>query len=266
MTQQLFERIIGEPPPSTVDVEQIIRRERRGRRRRWLGGAGAGLAAAAVTLSIGAVGAARTGGPPPSGAQPPATVPAPSSVDPGRDVRDSSERLSRAMREAVRRVAPAAELAGAPGRAPLFVKGLRLETRTNVPSPRVGGMLPKGDVFVGGADVWVGDRHGHLNIEVSMGAHHPALACGPPRKQPGCSEVEGPGGAQVIRLTTGKVVADRQGTAYTVIAQFADGRAVQIEHDNLVRGEQRAGGRLSARPPLSVDQLTRIALDPALVP
>jgi hypothetical protein len=50
MTQQIFEDLVGTPPPSTVDIKRIVERERRAQRTRWVSVL-AGVAIVAVTAS-----------------------------------------------------------------------------------------------------------------------------------------------------------------------------------------------------------------------
>ena len=117
---------IGTSPPSTVDLDRIIRRERRGRRIRRIG---AGCAAAAMTALAVTVGAALTGGIRPSSgpASAPGSVASPAppqaSVSPSpAGFRPQTGRLQAALEQALTEVAPDAGwiyMPDVPGETPL---------------------------------------------------------------------------------------------------------------------------------------------------
>ncbi|MFU8875014.1 hypothetical protein [Micromonospora sp. SL4-19] len=67
MNQQIFDEHIGTAPPSTVDVDRIIQRQRRRRLLRQMAGGGSGLVATGLAISVGVAlsgGARRQPGPP----------------------------------------------------------------------------------------------------------------------------------------------------------------------------------------------------------
>lgn len=124
MGTQLFDAVVGELPPSTVDVDDIVRAEKRRSAVRTTG-----IASAAVALSITAGLGLTMGGGPGASSPPPATQAAPpgSATSPTRDTRfalvaDSPEsaaatakRLRAALGYAIKKEAPGATwLAGAP--------------------------------------------------------------------------------------------------------------------------------------------------------
>ncbi|MER5703701.1 hypothetical protein ABT023_17415 [Micromonospora sp. NPDC002296] len=83
MNQQIFDEHIGTAPPSTVDVDRIIQRQRRGSLLRRLAGGGTALAATGLAISVGV---ALSGGtqpqPGPSAAAPARSAPAVPSASP----------------------------------------------------------------------------------------------------------------------------------------------------------------------------------------
>jgi len=101
--QDLLDEAIGEPPPSTVDIEEVITRQRRRTRFLRYGTAGS---AAAVALTVAVVFAAiptqpgpgqvGPGGPPPTSSPPQTSPPAPV-----RDSQQMTTALTAAMRAAL---------------------------------------------------------------------------------------------------------------------------------------------------------------------
>ncbi|WP_433344407.1 hypothetical protein [Micromonospora sp. CA-111912] len=83
MNQQIFDEHIGTAPPSTVDVDRIIQRQRRGSLLRRIAGGGSALAATGLAISVGV---ALSGGaqlqPGPSAAAPPGSASAAPSASP----------------------------------------------------------------------------------------------------------------------------------------------------------------------------------------
>ncbi|GIJ28786.1 hypothetical protein Vqi01_39480 [Micromonospora qiuiae] len=78
MNQQIFDEHIGTPPPSTVDVDRIIQRERRGSLLRSMAGGGFALAATGLAISVG-VALSGGAGPQPG---PPVAAPAVAAASP----------------------------------------------------------------------------------------------------------------------------------------------------------------------------------------
>jgi hypothetical protein len=100
MSKELFEAVVGTPPPSTVDIAAIIRRRRRVRAARRLGLVMAPVAVSGVvTAAVLVAGGGGTGAPVHTGQPPLATSSAPAPEL-------TAERLRAALAEAVAAVVP----------------------------------------------------------------------------------------------------------------------------------------------------------------
>ena len=95
MNQQIFDEHIGTPPPSMVDVDRIIQRQRRGSLVRRMAGGGFALTATGLAISVGV---ALSGG---AGAQPGPSVAAPAVASASPSAAASGLRLDASDPEAV---------------------------------------------------------------------------------------------------------------------------------------------------------------------
>ncbi|SCF43708.1 hypothetical protein [Micromonospora mirobrigensis] len=100
MNQQVFDEFIGTPPPSTVDVDRIIERQRRGSLLRRAAGAGSALAVAGVAVSVGV---ALGGGAGPRPAPPAAAPTVPVSAVPSASASAAGLRLDPSSPQAIQR-------------------------------------------------------------------------------------------------------------------------------------------------------------------
>jgi len=121
MTQRLFDELVGAPPPSTVDVEGIVRRRRRAHaRRRWAGTA-VGLTALTAAVAFGGVPGGLDGGIPDGGSAPAGKVRAqPAPPRPPAAGKRSAASLTQAVNTALRQQAPGARWIGATEALPEF--------------------------------------------------------------------------------------------------------------------------------------------------
>ncbi|WP_144123195.1 hypothetical protein [Catellatospora sichuanensis] len=234
MTQQLFDDVIGEVPAPGVDVDRIIRRERRGTAARRLAGVTTGalalLAAGVVALGSGAwqVDPSTPVAVPVTGA--PGTA-EPSPVNGFRLVYSTPEeaaatadRLAEEFDKAVLAVAPNL----------VWVWGGEPVVR----------FKPKGEItdvtqllFSGGGDVSIGQRVGNLYLQVSPVGY-------------------GPSGGPV-ETDRRNVEGELQQVVTTVSVRLADGRTFSVHASNIYG--RPVATAVQAEPPLTVAQLQAIA-------
>jgi hypothetical protein len=229
MYQQLFDDLIGEAPPSTVDIQALMDRQRRALHRRRVGAVGGSLAA---VLAIGSLAwVVPAGGPAPTG---PSTASPAGLVDdlPGSDSR--AVRLAAAAHRALTAADPSAVVA--PGDFEMFRS--------------TGPML----TYQGTGLITAHGLHGRLTITVMRGSviQH----CGIPSD---CQPVTGPRGETGTLLTSFGRDGGMLGCSVLLDRQPVDGSTVQVE----VNGDHtHAGTNLEA--PLSTAEVIQIAEDPAL--
>jgi hypothetical protein len=105
---QLFDEVIGTPPPATVDLPALVRRDRRTRRARLAGLGVTGVAAAGLAVALLADGTTPAGTPPV--ARPPGPVAADNRFvlksDTQLDAETSAKQLAAAIDTAVRKAVP----------------------------------------------------------------------------------------------------------------------------------------------------------------
>jgi len=98
MNQQILDDHIGSPPPSTIDVEQIIKRQRRAGVLLRVAAGGSAVAATVLAIAVGAalVGDPRAAAPPSTAASAPSTnAPNPYRYVGGTSARDRRRSLDR---------------------------------------------------------------------------------------------------------------------------------------------------------------------------
>jgi hypothetical protein len=269
MGTQLFDQVIGELPPSTVDVTGIVRQEKRRRARQVTG-----VATAVVALSVAsALGLSMTGGP--GASSPPAAV-GTGTASAGATAPDtrfalvavteetaaaSAKRLSEALGDALRRQAPGARWIAEPGveardtpdgRPPILNYHAGKDERT------------AHELFNGGQGLLNQGRKGslHLGVEPSVGVgedgrpRHNSLECTP---SPGrtCTVTKAPSGAKMLFESWG------DGGALTICYDMAlpDGRILRILVSNTFGAQ--GGGPVQKATPLTADQLKAITIDVA---
>ncbi|MFG1648992.1 hypothetical protein ACGFIE_03630 [Micromonospora sp. NPDC049275] len=243
--RQVLDEAIGDSPVSGVDVERVIRRERRARSRRW----GAGATAAAVLTVVAAVTVLTPGSVPKTGDPAGPTI----TTTPGTP--EDKARIDRAVVAAVAREAPAVTWVrpfGVPDPdRPLPPSSFDEEAGTRV------GYDQTGDITVGG----VGAR---LAVEVHRdGARSFGdRSCeeGPNPTTVICEKGAGPNGERLRTVGFEHREKGRGGKLYaqndrTVLVLRPDGAMVGVWLQNM---------RQDGRFPLSVDQQTAVALDPAV--
>ncbi|WP_155369111.1 hypothetical protein [Catellatospora vulcania] len=243
MTQQLFDEVIGEVPAPAVDVDGIVRRERRGAAARRFGVVSTGglalLAVGALVLGLG-LGASPT----------PIAVPATSDV-PGAPVAaggfrlmygtpeeaaETAERLSQELDRAVLAAAPDRQWLSfptAPGD-PQQPDGQPMQVKFVDKPLMEGGEL---EVFAGRSGIAAGGRKGSLSLHIV-----PVVAGGLREPLP-TQDVPQPGFAYV---------------RHAVSVPLADGRVLVLACYNRSHTRKLAPA-FQAETPLSVAQLQAIA-------
>ncbi|SIN26805.1 hypothetical protein [Micromonospora cremea] len=269
MSHQLFDELIGTPPPPRVDVQGIVRRERRARAARRLGGSLAAVLALAVAGGVSV--AVRDQEPGAAPGTPQAVASSPATDTRFRLVFDTDEtadatakRLSQELDRALRKVAPGATWTWMPD---------------YLDEPRKPDGQPPQFTHRGTAD-FVGSssgisyqgRKGSLSVSITPDVHRDASAgpagfhwpCQLPqgiqedsRYRRVCEAGTTPSGARMkIETLTGK----RQKSVQHLIAiQLPGNRALQAGVLNMVGVDESA---VPAQPqaPLSMEQLKAIAL------
>jgi hypothetical protein len=142
MTKQLFDEVIGAPPPSTVDVERIITGRRRGAARRRLVAASTVAVAATVAIGMGVL-PDRDAGTQASDQHRGKTPPTTAAPGPGHGKRSAASQTA-AVDAALRQAAPGAEWIGGPlpgftfeDGASTFRHGIRYQGRTGLLTVRI---------------------------------------------------------------------------------------------------------------------------------
>jgi hypothetical protein len=182
MYQQLFDEAIGDPPPSTVDIDRVIDRQRRGMNRRRLGAVGG---SAAVALLAGALFWAVPPDEPtpttPALAPPTASIPA-----------DNAARLSYQAFAAVFAAVP----------------GVRFDaTFEMLPDHKQDGL-----VYTGAALITVGGLPARVQLQIIGGSV--SVACGDPAD---CRTSTGPNGETVTVVGGGHATVDRHAVDGTTV-------------------------------------------------
>src|SRR5262245_5635202 len=252
MTHQLFDRLIGEPPPSTVDVDAIVARERKSLwRRRGIALTGTAVATAGIAVVISLIVSGQPAGlkhAPPPGHRPTTASP----VEPVDGWIPASEaRLSAAAYAAIVRVAPDARLTSTvSAREPMAMSYIGFG-RSTEPSPQPTGPSAVRAAFRSEATLRVGDRTAWFYIRLDRFLWPPYLPCDPPT----CVESTGPAGERIVLVDDSRpdlstlefrVFVERPGNVYVTVIQDI--------------------GPDSNGAPLTLDQMVEIARDPALLP
>jgi hypothetical protein len=290
--QHLFEPVIGVPPPSTLDVDEFIGRQRRAQRRRRIGAIGTGAAAAfAVTVTVLAAVSAVRGGPAPddggasSHETPPPTVGAyVRPTDPAAFHAEFAARMNPAVRAAVLAVRPDVTLED--NDVVPDTEGLEFgHNRPDQAPPTVP------ETYYASADVRDAEGRGMLEIAVgfTVAEADQVYANGWPswpemgldtvcptdgtETLSACDASTGPDGSRIVAKTryfVNGVPVDEytQGASveYEVHVTKPDGTQLQLWSTNF---DRYAPGPANldddrVRPPFSAAELTEIAVQPAL--
>ncbi|MEU7786879.1 hypothetical protein [Amycolatopsis sp. NPDC049159] len=282
MSKDQFDAAIGVVPPSTVDVEAVLDRERRRARVRrvvnpWTA-AGAGVTAIAAGVAVAFV----PGDPapvlvPPAASKPPSEDPCavlPYPPQTGAPIPETSaaasSRLTAVLTAAAQqRLAAGTTLSTHDGSD--FPKGvehgpLAFYHVFSAPVPHESTCSGGEDYFTSTATTAKGNRKGNLLAIVTRlgGNATPTTQCGPPpeRTEGSCQRRIGPHGETIVEITFtlrggGPTVNESNVTK-------PDGTGIILEAENVAGDAKRGGAPDMPSPPLSLAQLTEIALDPGL--
>ncbi|MCM0674627.1 hypothetical protein NCC78_07995 [Micromonospora phytophila] len=284
MGHQLFDELIGTPPPARVDVGGIIRRGRRASAARRLGGSLAAVLALAVVGSVGV--GVRDQEPGRAPAPPVAAPPSPTADTRFRlvfDTKESAEasarRLSREFDAALREVAPGSKW--------FWIPDYVGEPRKPDGQPPRFTHNGSEDLVHGGSGVSYRGRKGPLGVSISPDVFEPhgsgeptgsrdAFAPGgsaqpsghhwPCELPPGhgdtryhrvCAEGTTPSGLRMkVETLTGK----RDGSVQHIVSiQLPGNRAFSANVSNMVGVDEQAV-RAQPEAPLSAEQLRAIAV------
>lgn len=297
MNKQQFDDAIGAAPPSTVDVDAIVARQRRAAQVRRVAAPGVATAGVvAVTFGIAIALPSGSGGggggavpasqpeatrstgtsqrPPTAQPYPPTTTSQPPPVPPlpcaqgAEQVPAAAARLSSALTAAVRRQIPDAELTANPtvnfggghqfGPLEFFLVGTKSEYDFN------GDCMDPDGTFMAKANVSDAAGIGNIGAFVGTAASNGDPQCGNPESTPGlvsCAPGSGPNGETYVAYA----VTDHEGSTYhRVDFVKPDGTGGSVIAQN-VAGDIKLGKPAQRpQPPLTVKQLIAIALDPGL--
>ncbi|MEU4557799.1 hypothetical protein AB0F72_05395 [Actinoplanes sp. NPDC023936] len=274
MGKQLFDEVIGTPPPSRVDVAAIVRRERH--RRTALRAAGAATAVLAVVVSAGMLQQVRGPQSEAPQAQASSSVVTPHGFRLAAEDRRSAEATAATLRgvldEAVHRVVPQAtwfrqDVDGHPpadGEPPVLI-GSEKTAKADQP-------------FAGGTGIAATGRRGVLTLQVlstrpcadpsnpkcAQENENPELeqqrrdelllTCQPPVKD--CADGTGVDGRRYLAQT---VPGDGGEVTHEARLQLADRRVLTLRVSNLVAAGGGKAGVAQAGTPVSRDQLGEVA-------
>lgn len=281
MNQQLFDEVVGAPPPSTVDVAAIVKRERRRGAVLRVGTTMAAVLVLAVSAGVTVSIAARPGGT----AQPPSTTDTGFQLlaDDRESAQATAQRLREALDHALKRAAPGAQ----------WVSSNRYENPApdGQPPNLFAADAPKEaqQMFNGGTGVAAEGRKGTLALDIvnfgpgapcdtadpkcgaenALPSHednkrHMFLSC---RGATGCTERIGPNGEQMVVATDSTKLQQFSGpwsfTSYDVRVELPDARTLSLTVTNEFGVGNQESSLQQQDPPLTVDQVTAIALDVA---
>lgn len=250
MGAQLFDEVIGDLPPSGVDIEGIVRREKRRRAARRATGLATAVVALSVTGALGLTMASGTGASSPPAAGPSASTSVPDTrfalvADSAESAAGTAKRLSEALDVALQKAAPGAEW--------IFEPGVAGETGPDGQVPKLAYKVRKNgqEMFAGDSGVQKDGRRGSLYLGI-----FPAGTLDCPPKGPQCVAGTTPGGAKTTLVTV-----DGDVVVYHANVELPDKRVLTIIHSNDF-GPDGAG---AAQPdtPLTSEQTMAIAIDVA---
>ncbi|MBP2330506.1 hypothetical protein JOF56_010891 [Kibdelosporangium banguiense] len=275
-----FDRAIGPTPPSTVDVDRVIARERR---RSWL--RVGPVALVIIAISAGAVTLSGHTEAPPAVLPPPVTSssPSPSPLPSPEtqtycpdntptaprlpvDIKQAAVRLSAVLKKAVLDRAAAGTLL-APNQAAQYPEGImhpplayyHVSTQAE---PHANGCSGGSDHLETRATLINGSESGSVWSVIGRlgGDVTPAKACAPPtdhQTQESCTPSTGPNGETIVATTSGRGAVKTHRVDVTKL----DGTGVTVVAENVPSDGKRDTVAGSTIPPLTIAQLTEIALD-----
>jgi hypothetical protein len=292
MDKQLFDDVIGEVPPSTVDVEAVITRGRRADRVRQVANPvvaagvavvlGIGVVAYTMTRDDGGGGGIRAGGPtstaspsaPPSTSSSPTTK-GPTGTMPEQCSRPDVEtpaaviaRLDPVLGTLFHGQLPNGQFVANPENqypdgvlhGPLELFQVTGETPVEKP------VCDVDSYFMTRATVQLPDGTGNVLVLLAPAYDHGDFTdqCDPPGnggEQTYCEVVDGPHGETILRQTR---ALEGGTTMNRVDITRADGTSVIVESANIGTDVRTGGAPTIATPPLTVDQVAAIGIDPGL--
>ena len=270
MGTQLFDQLIGDVPPSSVDVAAIVRREKRRSTTRWFTGAATAVVALSVTTAIGLSMTSSTGtSSPPSaaGGSSPAGTTTPDTrfalVAHNKDsAAASAKRLGAALDAAFRKEAPGARW--------IFNPEVPGQTGPDDQPPKLSYVVVDGaskksqELFHGDSGVLNEGRKGMLRLGVN--AIDGLGEDGTPQRKAGtcppsgdeCKAGTAPNGAPTIVLSR---AFDNKVRVYIAEVALPDGRALRITVNNNFGAQGDDVARQAT--PLTSAQALAIAVDVA---
>ncbi|MGR6316569.1 hypothetical protein Q2K19_10210 [Micromonospora soli] len=260
--RELLDAAIGDPPPTAIDLDQVIKRQRRLIRVRRAGVCGVAAAAVlAVTLGAGLMvdGSARKTGVLPAVSPSPATV---VPTDPRMREVDSpgGRRFQAAVTEALRREAPELRWVVGVQRGDPDVWSKPTQDAPSLSFYWAGSLRSPGFQAFGAAIR--GETRGRIGISVQRPVKKAEVTsyfrCSDDPLWQACGVSTGPGGEQVRYLDGGVVAAGSPPPGGLPAARRID----VLRPDGTYLKVQYGGN--DAQFLLSVEQMTRIALDPAI--
>ncbi|MBE1491839.1 hypothetical protein [Plantactinospora soyae] len=280
MNQQLFDEVVGTPPPSTVDVVAIVARERRRSAVRRIGGTMAAVLGLAVSAGI--VAAGQHG---PAGVAPP-PVAADNRFQLVANDRDSAQltakRLAEALDAALRNAAPDARWI----RSNIFS-----DAAPDGQPPRLftdNTLKQHEQMFSGGTGVLADGRRGMLALHILRFEPVTGKRCDEPkcvaaralpredpnkkrelflscRGETGCTERTGPNGERMtIRTDFTKLKrfpGPWKAANFQVYVELVDGRLLNLVSTNEYGVGERESTLQQQDPPLTSAQLTQMAIE-----
>jgi len=289
MDKQLFDLAIGEVPPSTVDVDGVVARERRVA---WVYRAANPWVATSAGVVVVAVGAAVLLAPGPSAGHvapaasetstqsstpsPPPSPPTgcggtgitapPTSEEPSAAITRltgvlTADVLQHSAPGTTLEANPLAEYPKGTPRGPLEFYHVRSDVVQHPEGACGGG----DDYFSARATTVLAERKGNVFVIIGrLGGHaSPSTECGPAPAdmQETCVREAGPGGEIVLKTTLSQS-SGAGPTIHRVDVTKTDGTGIILNAENVGTDAKYGGLPNSPEPPLTLDQLVGIALDP----
>ncbi|PRY35748.1 hypothetical protein [Umezawaea tangerina] len=271
MDKTLFDEAIGTVPPSTVDVEGIIARQRRAERFRlsahpWAAAAGLAVVAVGAAAVLAPGGTTDAGGGPPGGCG----SLLPTAPPLAEDETAVSARLSRVFAKAVEGMVPLGSTGFGPTSAADYPVGTRhrpfefYHAFSPIADDDQGGCSGGEDHFAGGAALSGKVVNGNVTAVVSrLGGHATPMAeCAAGSVElTGCERSTRSDGTVVVVTTIAGATGVR---TFRADVTKPDGTGVIVQAANVTTDGKSAGAPEAAEPPLTHDQLVRVALDPGM--
>lgn len=262
-----FDEAIGAVPASTLDVDMLIARGRRGTayRRMGMSAAGLGVVAAVVTVALsagvldGIVARGRpapVGGPAASASSPaarPSPTTAPSRIAPGEPVKRIEARLSRGLHEVV-----AEQLAGRPYGMPTRPEPFRVKHVRREHGEQIGPGNLGSEHYEAQTMITLGSVEGRIWFVTGAAASGKDLSCEAWSDET-CTVRTAANGDKVVRIEGRTASGNAQSRFLRVYVGKADGTTVMVDANNGMHE-----GRIGGTPVLTMDQLVTIATDARL--